>query len=166
MEDYHQIVNYLIVLLRDDVDTDELRKTIKAIPSFKILNGNTQKVSFYKNTLDYLIGVGKEYLRIGNKQTRNNVNSTRKADTLETKFKKIREISHDYSERKSINNKYMYGNGGYNVSLDDYMKNVVGELRPIHKKYLEMFGTPATSIKRSRSSLPHHGGTRKKGRTH
>lgn len=154
---YRQIINRLIVLLRDDIDTDELRNTIKAIPSFEILNGNTQKVSFYKNTLDYLIGVGKEYLRIGNKQNRNNVNSTRKADTLETKFKKIREISHDYSERKSNNNR------DYNEGLHNYMKDVVGELRPIHEKYLAMFGTPANSIKRSRPKS--HGGTRKKGRT-
>ena len=160
-QQYRQHINYLIVLLRDDVDTDELSSYIDTIPTFKKEYLNTQKVSFYKNTLDYLIRVGKEYLRrIRTKQTRNSINKTRRGSNSN-----IREyMKTEIIKLRALPDQYSINSLSPDASLIDYMNDVLGELEPIHKKYLAMFENPPSSIKRARD--PSSGGTRKNRRTH
>jgi hypothetical protein len=121
---------------------------------------NTQEKRFYKITLEYLIRVGKEYLRrIRTKQTRNSINKTRRGSNSN-----IREyMKTEIIKLRALPDQYSINSLSPDASLIDYMNDVLGELEPIHKKYLAMFENPPSSIKRARD--PSSGGTRKNRRT-
>jgi len=168
VKDYKDSIDGLIDALNvNRVNPITLHNAIQATSGLVLdnLDLDKQERKFYKNVLKYLIKVA---IYLYSDYNKNNVNNTRKIRNLnrgnltnirkymEEHFQKIDELLFDYKDTK-----YQH-----TVNKSSEMKPIMDKLRSIHEKYLAMFEKSAHSIKRSRASLPHHGGTRKKGRTH